>query len=128
MDEFEQFWLAYPRKIGKGDARKSWQKTTKIRPPLSVILESLKNARRSEQWQRDDGRYIPHPATWLNQERWADEHEVNLADALEWYETSTGIEQMGASLGIFPKTFAAWPTFKEAVMRAVKVNPIARTA
>jgi hypothetical protein len=29
----------------------------------------------SEQWRRDDGRFIPHPATWLNQRRWEDEAE-----------------------------------------------------
>ena len=27
----------------------------------------------SAQWQRDNGQYIPHPATWLNQGRWDDE-------------------------------------------------------
>ncbi len=26
-----------------------------------------------EQWTKDDGTYIPHPATWLNQECWEDE-------------------------------------------------------
>ena len=27
----------------------------------------------SEQWARDGGRYIPHPTTWLNGERWNDD-------------------------------------------------------
>jgi len=27
----------------------------------------------SESWNRDGGRYIPHPSTWLNGRRWEDE-------------------------------------------------------
>jgi len=29
--------------------------------------------KRSRQWVESDGKYIPHPATWLNQGRWDDE-------------------------------------------------------
>ena len=27
----------------------------------------------SAQWRKDDGQFIPHPRTWLNQGRWKDE-------------------------------------------------------
>ena len=37
------------------------------------ILAGLERHRNSEQWVKDDGRFIPHPTTWLNGERWKDE-------------------------------------------------------
>jgi hypothetical protein len=40
---------------------------------LDRMLAALAVHVASEQWRRDDGRFIPHPATWLNQRRWEDE-------------------------------------------------------
>lgn len=37
------------------------------------MLVALARQRNSDDWQRDDGRYIPHPTTWLNGRRWEDE-------------------------------------------------------
>jgi len=69
VDNFTQFWKAYPRKVGKAAALKSW-KTKK--PPLDKCLRTLSLLVKTDQWMREDGRYIPHPATWLNQGRWDD--------------------------------------------------------
>jgi len=70
---FDEFWLAYPRKVGKGAARRCWKR---IRPDAELkqkILNSLASHTYSHDWSRDYGRFIPHPATFLNQERWDDE-------------------------------------------------------
>ena len=68
--EFEEFWQAYPRKVGKSAAQKAF---SKIGESLDVLLSALEQQKRSDQWTRDGGRYIPNPATWLNQGRWQDE-------------------------------------------------------
>lgn len=68
-DGFAEFWLAYPKKVGKGAAEASWKKT---RPPKAAVMDAIANQRNSEQWRRDGGQYIPNPATWLNQRRWED--------------------------------------------------------
>jgi DNA-binding MarR family transcriptional regulator len=71
-DEFLQFWDRYPRKISKAAARKAYVKALKtethdrIMYGLSQQMPSL--AAREAQ-------FIPHPATWLDQERWNDEPE-----------------------------------------------------
>ncbi len=70
-DDFLSFWAAYSRKVGKGAAWASWKKAK--RPPLVEILKSVELHKGSRQWQRDNGQFIPHPATWLNQRRWEDE-------------------------------------------------------
>ena len=42
-------------------------------PPLPTILAAIEAQKKSEQWVKDGGQYIPHPATWLNQGRWDDQ-------------------------------------------------------
>lgn len=69
--EFDTFWEKYPRKTGKGEAWRSWSKARL--PTLADILESLEKQKLSAQWKKDNGQFIPHPATWLNQRRWEDE-------------------------------------------------------
>lgn len=70
---FEVFWLAYPRKVGKDAARKAYERR---KPGLELhaeMLTALERQKRSPQWQRDGGQYIPHPSTWLAQGRWQDD-------------------------------------------------------
>jgi 2'-5' RNA ligase len=78
MEDFEIFWKAYPRRVAKAVARKAWIQTARIRPSLEELLKIIETQCESEQWQKDGGQYIPHPATWLRGERWSDEMEVNV--------------------------------------------------
>ena len=69
-DGFDRFWSAYPRKVGKKDAVKVWNQ---IRPNPDLtgeIVQGVERWKRSEQWSKDDGRFIPYPATFLRGERW----------------------------------------------------------
>lgn len=75
--EFEQFWEAYPRKVGKKAAQKAFR-NAQNRPRIDDLLKSIAEARASPQWRKEGGQFIPHPATWLNQGRWDDKPvEVN---------------------------------------------------
>lgn len=69
---FESFWQAYPKKTGKKAAQKAWTQATD-KPPIAEILHAIQAAAPSPQWTKDAGRYIPNPATWLNQGRWTDQ-------------------------------------------------------
>lgn len=73
---FERFWKAYPRKVGKGAAEKSFKKYKPDDALTERMIVSVEAHKRSDQWKRDGGQYIPHPATWLNQRRWEDELET----------------------------------------------------
>jgi|GEM_PF-439785 len=74
---FEKFWTAYPKKTGKQAAFKSWQRIKPTAELHTKIMEAVATAKRTEQWQRENGRFIPNPATWLNQGRWDDEYAEN---------------------------------------------------
>lgn len=71
-EDFDRFWAAYPRRVGKGKARKAFEKAIKT-TTLAAMLDALAWQRNQPQWVKDGGEYVPHPTTWLNQERWADE-------------------------------------------------------
>lgn len=70
--EFARFWDDYPKKVGKPAALRAFR-AAKINGALDRVLEALRTHRESVQWTSDNGRYIPNPATWLNQRRWEDE-------------------------------------------------------
>ncbi|MGI6014333.1 MAG: hypothetical protein ACOX7K_08685 [Oscillospiraceae bacterium] len=69
-DAFAVFWEAYPKKVGKKDAEKAFRKAEM---PLDILLTAIEAQKNGEQWQKENGRFIPNPATWLNQGRWDDE-------------------------------------------------------
>jgi hypothetical protein len=69
-DYFEDFWYKYPKKVGKEAARKSWNKAN---PDIIKVIDAINWQRETRQWQAEDGKYIPNPATYLNQGRWMDE-------------------------------------------------------
>lgn len=74
-DNFAAFWQAYPRRVAKGAAERAWKKMGCDKIPLQTFLDAIDRAKRSAQWKKDNGQFIPHPATWLNQRRWEDEPE-----------------------------------------------------
>ncbi len=73
---FDLFWSQYPRKEAKERARKAWAQIEPDDATRERILAALEVQKRSEGWKRDGGRYIPHPASWLNARRWEDEVEA----------------------------------------------------
>lgn len=77
---FDRFWAAYPRKVGKGAAERSFER---IRPDAALLdgmLRAVETQRQSDTWLRG---YIPNPATWLNQRRWEDEPDGMTAPAAQ---------------------------------------------
>ena len=70
---FERFWQAYPRKVGRVNAEAAFKK---VDVEESVLMAALERHKRSDQWKKDNGQFIPHPATWLNGKRWEDEESA----------------------------------------------------
>jgi uncharacterized protein YdaU (DUF1376 family) len=71
--EFLEFWLAYPKKTGKDEAFKSWNKK---KPRIDDVMFALSWQVNSSQWQKG---FIPNPATYINQGRWQDEQPAEVA-------------------------------------------------
>ena len=69
--EFEYWYAAFPKHVGKGQARRSYR-AARRKTSAEILLAGAKRAATTF----TDPRFTPHPSTWLNGERWLD------ADAL----------------------------------------------
>lgn len=65
--DFVTFWQHYPHKVGKRDAMKAFERARK-RATIEVMLAGL-----TRYATKTDDRPWCNPATWLNQDRWADQ-------------------------------------------------------
>ena len=81
--DFDKFWSAYPKKVGKKEAKKAF---TKVGVSTDILVDAIEKQKQSKQWQKDNGQYIPNPATWLNQSRWEDELDNSMST------TSSGVK------------------------------------
>lgn len=72
-DQFEEFWKQYPNKKAKAAAEKRWKKISPDDKTFASIMSGLARHKSSRAWLKDNGEFIPHPATWLNERRWEDE-------------------------------------------------------
>ena len=88
----EEFWVAYPRRQAKKDAEAAWRKLNPDRGLIDGILRDVQRRKSSQEWQKDGGKFIPLPATYLNGSRWEDEIEIDnrppnpKPDEYEWDE------------------------------------------
>lgn len=71
---FELFWKSYPRKIGKGAAKSAFEKAVKKTDAPRILEVVFDYANKAD---LPDIQFIPHPATWLNQERWDDDLDAS---------------------------------------------------
>lgn len=70
---FKIFWEFYPYKKSKGQAEKAFIKINPNEQLLETMLSKIEQAKKSKNWLKNDGEFIPHPATWLNARGWEDE-------------------------------------------------------
>ena len=70
---FDRFWERYPRKQGKHEARRAFDRLHVDAPLLDTMLAAIESARGSDQWTREGGRFIPSPLQWIKGRRWEDE-------------------------------------------------------
>lgn len=78
-EDFERFWLAYPRKTGKGAAWQAWLKVDPNAELVEKIITVTGLYAQTPQWKKDGGQFIPHPTTFLNQRRFDDTPEVKVS-------------------------------------------------
>jgi hypothetical protein len=69
--EFETFWETYPRHIARSKAQTSWN-TNVRKKDIEPLMDGLNQW--IQEWRNEgtETKFIPHPATWLNQKRWQD--------------------------------------------------------
>ena len=73
--DFERFYAVYPRKVGVQKARVAFEAAMKrpAPPTIEQLIASVEAHKKTWDWKKDGGAYIPHPTTYLNQDRWRDD-------------------------------------------------------
>ena len=79
-ERFEIFWAIYPKKKSKQAALTAWKKLKPDEAFKQKIIAAVQKQKQWPEWQKDNGQYIPYPATWLNQRRWEDEGIVKATE------------------------------------------------
>lgn len=75
-EDFENFWKNYPRKDGKAQALKAWNKAGKSLPEISFILQKIDEMLSQYRIKHPSGtQFIPMASTWINNKRWEDEYD-----------------------------------------------------
>lgn len=70
---FTRFWQAYPNKKGKEAAWRSWLKLKPDEAFTERIISKVEDYTTTLQWNRERGKFIPYPATFLNHGRYDDD-------------------------------------------------------
>ena len=70
---FDLFWAAYPKRIAKDAAKKAFANRNVTAALLEEMLSAIAKQKNTDQWKKDNGQFIPNPASWLNARRWEDE-------------------------------------------------------
>ena len=76
IDHFESFWTVYPRKVGKAQAKKAWDKLNLNDNTVMLIAENIALRIKHGEWSDANKTFIPHASTYLNNARWEDEVEA----------------------------------------------------
>lgn len=120
---FAVWYKLYPKKKAVGDARKAWGQVKKDRLPLQQMMEILKQQCQDDEWRKDDGKYIPYPATYLRRLQFLDELEVELPEKeRDWESSWDGIVAKGKQFGITEDMFTHPQQFKRAVITKANDN------
>lgn len=77
QEAFDAFWNAYPKKRDKGRVEKWFAHYSPNQELVDKMIKVVERLKDTEQWKKDNGKFIPYPATWLNAKGWEDEFETD---------------------------------------------------
>jgi|GEM_PF-2953722 len=120
---FDEFWMMYPRKVAKAAAKKVWARLTEEQQ-----LQAAKAiANHCQYWKAKETalEFIPHAATWLNQERWEDELVIEPKKEKidkRWMFSNDGIVAKAKELGILGNGYDTYETLKKKCMSKLNMS------
>jgi len=128
---FERFWQSYPRKVAKTDAERAFAKLVADEALLAVLLEAIAKQSAWPEWREEGGKFIPHPATWLNGRRWLDEPALHPqgkdgpagGSETAWWESAPGIEAKGGEVWRVRRADEDFQRYKVGVFKRAGEGP-----
>lgn len=87
--QFEDFYKAYPKRRNRAAAERAFKKLNPSPELYGQMMEALDWQTKQPEWLKNNGQFIPLPASWLNGRRWDDERPT-AADIPTTCTTDTG--------------------------------------
>ena len=117
---FQDFYSLYPRKMGRKDAERAWNRLTPIQQ--KECLEAMPNYLKYWKIKQTQKDYIPYPATFLNQERWTDEIDLepNKKPELPSYSTEELTARKAQEVGCPAYAGEAWQQWRARISQKIK--------
>ena len=117
---FQDFYSLYPRKMARKDAERAWNKLTPKQQ--AECLEALPNYLKYWKIKETQKDYIPYPASFLNQERWTDELDLepNKKPELPWYSTEELTTRKAQEVGCPAYGGETWQAWRARISQKIK--------
>jgi hypothetical protein len=119
---FADFYALYPRKMGRKDAERSWNRLTPTQQ--ADCLEAMPNYLKYWKVKETAKDFIPYPATFLNQERWTDELDIepiaNKKPELPWYSSEELTKAKAQELGVQAYAGEGWQQWRARISQRIK--------
>ena len=117
---FAVFYGLYPRKMARKDAEKAWNKLT---PDQQFeCIEAMPNYLKYWKIKETAKDFIPYPATFLNQERWTDEIDIEplKKPELPFYATEELTLKKAQEVGVTPYAGEGWQALRSRISQKIK--------
>ena len=124
---FAEFYASYPVKKARQDAERAWLKIAPSETLRTLIMAGLATAKSSQEWSDDGGKYIPHPATFLNHCRWEDTYRPIGSRPAAQQQRANGTVHPNTMQGVIDDTARAIRA-EEARQEATRQNALMLTA
>ena len=117
---FAVFYGLYPRKMARKDAEKAWKKLT---PDQQLeCIEAMPNYLKYWKIKETAKDFIPYPATFLNQERWTDELDIEALKKpeLPFYATEELTLKKAQEVRVTPYAGEGWQALRSRISQKIK--------
>ena len=119
---FADFYSLYPRKMGRKDAERAWNRLTPIQQAES--LEAMPNYLKYWKVKETAKDFIPYPASFLNAERWTDEIDIEPIHSkkpeLPWYSSEELTKAKAQELGVQAYAGEGWQQWRARISQRIK--------
>ena len=117
---FAVFYGLYPRKMARKDAEKAWKKLTTDQQ--LECIEAMPNYLKYWKIKETAKDFIPYPATFLNQERWTDEIDIEplKKPELPFYATEELTLKKAQEVGVTPYAGEGWQALRSRISQKIK--------
>jgi hypothetical protein len=117
---FNNFYSLYPRKMGRKDAERAWNRLTPVQQ--TECLDAMPNYLKYWKIKETAKDFIPYPASFLNAERWTDEIDIEplKKPELPFYATEELTIKKAQEVGITPYAGEGWQALRSRISQKIK--------